>query len=287
MPNGQALLGKDQGAAARAHVALTAWPCRDPAARGAAGLPDGGKTRYCSGMEQQMAQRGMGRLMGVQPVSMAWISRAAAAAVLLLAALALPACVEMEAGGTGANRSSAPVKLFGGVLVAMPPNGYCIDAKASRAEAESAVILMGKCSGASAVLPALITLSIGGEGSSGVLKTGAQALSDFFRSPAGRAALSRNGKAAAVTVSRVSLSGGALVMRVEDRSIGSYWRAVLGLRSRLVTISVSAPAGRALSEEGGRSILDQTIAAMRRANPGAGTAALPAGGVRPQSGSGD
>lgn len=193
----------------------------------------------------------------------------------VLAVTSLSACVELTemGGGTSSGaRSSAPVTLLHGAMIVQPPAGYCVDPKASHSERDTAVILMGKCTSASEASPALITVTIGGEGSSSVLRTGAKALSDYFRSAAGRAALARNGRADAVRVSRVSIADGALVMRVEDRSIGAYWRAVLGLRGRLVTLSVSAPEGQTLAEETGRSILDRSIAAMRRANPAAAKA---------------
>jgi hypothetical protein len=54
-------------------------------------------------------------------------------------------------------------------------------------------------------------------------------------------------------VIQTSVAEGALMLRVADRSVGEYWRAVLGLKGRLVTISVTAPdpeTGRRLLEAG-------------------------------------
>src|SRR5690606_1708115 len=99
-----------------------------------------------------------------------------------------------------------------------------------------------------------------------ILKSGAKALSDYFTSRAGRAALARDGDPASVTVRQTALSGGALVMRMFDREVGEYWRAVLGLRGRLVSVSVMAPAMSSLSPEQSRALLEKSITAIRAAN---------------------
>lgn len=214
-----------------------------------------------------------------------WTSRGRAAALLLAAGLVLAACVlpappagtdaaGKDAAGTGAAPGPRSLALQGGSFTAAAPQGYCIEPGASHDEGDSAVVLMGRCSGASSAAPALIALSIGAPGSSAVLQSGAQALSDYFLSPAGRAALARDGRASSVTIRKTAIADGVLILRVEDRSIGPYWRAVLGLKTRLVTLSVSAPEagsapeGPALDEATGRRILDRAVAALRRANTG-------------------
>ncbi len=178
----------------------------------------------------------------------------AAFALAMLAA----GCVSPGGGGGGAGR----VALFQGEMVARPPAGYCVDREASAAQGGGAVVLMGRCSGKTAAVPALIALSVGEPGSSAVLRTGAKALSDYFRSPAGRAALARDGKAASVRVQQTSIAEGALLLRVVDQAVGDYWRVVFGLKGRLVTISV-----RAEDPAQGRRIVDLALAAMRQANP--------------------
>lgn len=180
--------------------------------------------------------------------------RIGAAALVLM--LGLQACVAPGGGG-------GTVAMFGGEMKAAAPAGYCIEPTASSAQGDSAVVLMGRCGGAEGVAPALITVSIGGPGSSAVLKTGAKALSDYFLSAAGRAALARDGRAGSVKVVQTSVADGALMLRVADRTVGDYWRAILGLKGRLVTISVTAP-----DPETGRTLLEAAMAAMRRANPG-------------------
>ncbi|VDC27224.1 hypothetical protein [Pseudogemmobacter humi] len=193
-----------------------------------------------------------------------WISK------FLFPALLLAACVPATTGGG----SGASVSFLNGEIRAVPPSGYCTDPRASHDSGQGAVILMGRCPGKGAAVPALITVTLGAPGSSAVLKNGAKALSDYFVSPPGRAALARDGRPGSVRVAKTALSEGALVLRVEDRAVGGYWRAVLGLKGRLVTISVMAPEGASLPEEAGREILERTMASMRAANRSA--AAKPA-----------
>lgn len=178
-----------------------------------------------------------------------WISRGAA--LLLLAGLgfAVP--------GAGAET------VLDGTVRIVPPRGYCIDAKASREAADTAVMILGRCTETSAEVPALITVSVGAPGSSKVLKAGAQALADYFTSPGGRAALARDGRAASVRVRSVTVAGGALVLRLEDRKAGAYWRAMIGVKGRLVSVAVAPPLGGDLDEAAGRRILDKMVKGMR------------------------
>lgn len=183
----------------------------------------------------------------------------------------LVACV--APAGQGVSGKPARLSLMKGEILATAPRGYCADTASSHDNGSTAVVLMGRCPGSGSD-PALISVAVGAPGSSAVLKSGAKALSDYFISPPGRAALSRDGRPGSVRVSKTLLSQGALVLRVEDRNAGAYWRAVLGLKGRLLSISVMAPEGAALSEAAGRQILDATIASMQNANHGpAATAA--------------
>jgi hypothetical protein len=53
---------------------------------------------------------------------------------------------------------------------------------------------------------------------------------------------------------------------MEDRAIGPYWRAAIGVKGRLVMISVSPPGQRGLALDEGRAILAKTISTVRQAN---------------------
>lgn len=195
-------------------------------------------------------------------VTLRFLQACAAACVLALAA-----CVASEVATPAkstAIASARRVPVLDGSLVAIVPAGFCFDRAASHDDDTGAVMVAGRCAAVSD--PVVISVSIGGPESSGVLQSGARALSDWFTSRAGRAALARDGRAGSVKVIKTVVSDGALVLLVNDRLVGTYWRGVLGLKGHLVTVSVTAPAGAALDEAAGRKILDRTIAGLRAAN---------------------
>lgn len=178
-----------------------------------------------------------------------------------LAALALLAgCV--TSGG-----DIRSVALLDGAVTAAAPAGYCIAPGAGRRGEDSAVVLMGRCRAGTEASPAIVTLSVGAAGSAGAMAAGGEALAGYFTSDPGRAALSRDGRAGDVAVLEAISAGDAFLLHVRDRAVGDYWRAILGLRGRLVTLSVAGPEGQPLEEATGRRLLDAAVAALRRANP--------------------
>lgn len=171
---------------------------------------------------------------------------------------------------TGCVAGTAPQRLpvANGAVVAAVPAGYCLDAAASHDAADQAVLVAGRCqAGSGGQDPAVIAISVGTEGSASALQAGARAMADWFASPAGLAALARDGRAGSVHLAEVLVADGALLLRVVDRSVGPYWRGVFSLRGRLVSVSVAPPAGGTLPPESGRKLLDRAIAALRQANP--------------------
>lgn len=187
-----------------------------------------------------------------------WTSKPTA--FVLIAALA--GCVGV--GGFSTPRS-APV--LGGALNVGVPAGYCVDRKASREKKDSAVILMGRCADNLSAAAALVTVSVGPGGSAGVMTAGGPALAAFFKSPQGRATLSRDGRASDVRVLQAIGVGTALLLHLTDREQGEYWRAVVGMSGRLVTISASGTEESPLPPELGRKLVDQSLAALTLANP--------------------
>ena len=194
-----------------------------------------------------------------------WISRACPHGLVLI--LSLVACVPLEGVVSGARSAS----IMNGEIMVPAPAGYCVDRAASQATESAAVIIMGRCSDKAGVPPAAISATVGAAGSATVLAAGTNALADYFRSSAGRAALSRNGQANAVTVQEIGTVNGAVVLHLTDRALGQYWRAVFGLRGRLVTLAVTAPDGQPLSAAEGRALLLRAISQMRSANADAAT----------------
>src|SRR5690606_9391520 len=110
------------------------------------------------------------------------------------------------------------------------------------------------------------------------------AMARFFGSDPGRAALSRSGRAGTVALGAVSSRDGVIYLSLSDSAAGpgqavapDYWRAILTLRSHLVTLSVMSLADRALTSVEKRQILDAFVGRMRAANAGAAAAGFAAG----------
>lgn len=179
--------------------------------------------------------------------------------------LALAGCVQ------GPVRT-API-LDGAVHLALP-QGYCIDQASSRQGKDQAVVLMGRCSSASAPDAALITVAVGMAGSASVLRGGGEGLAELFKSDRGRALLARSGRARDVQILSASQQGDLFLLRLKDRRLGDYWRAVTGVRGRLVTVSATGAPGEALPPEAGRALVVSLAEKIRRINAprsGAGT----------------
>lgn len=184
-----------------------------------------------------------------------------ALALVLTLPLALAAC--QPELGFGPNRA-APV--LGGALNVGLPTGYCVDRSASRDTGETAVIIMGRCNMAVAAVPAVLTVSVGRPASAGVMAAGPQALAGFFTSAEGRAALSRAGRARDVRVIEALSADEAFLLHLTDREAGEYWRALVAVKGRLVTLSATGAPGLPLAPAEGRKLLDRMIAALTRAN---------------------
>ena len=159
------------------------------------------------------------------------------------------------------------VSVLDGEINIRAPQFYCVDPKSARGGADTAVVLIGRCTEGGHVAAALVTVTIGRAASAGIMLAGAEALRGFLSSPAGRRALARSGRAADVEVLESGVIGDRLLMHLRDREAGDYWRAVIGIRGRLVTISASGAEGAPLSPGQGRKLVDQTVAALVAANP--------------------
>ena len=141
-----------------------------------------------------------------------------------------------------------------------------MDAKASREAPDSGIYLIGRCRQNSPVAPALVSISVGAPGSAGVMLAGGAELAAFFTSAEGRATLSANGQASSVRVLEALSAGDIFVMRLQEDGGPTYWRAIMGTRGRLVSVSVRAAGDDALASESGREVLDRAIASLQRAN---------------------
>lgn len=183
-------------------------------------------------------------------------------ALPFLAGLALGACV-MAPGGAG----PAQISLFdGSVKVAAPP-GYCVITDKATQTGASAVVLIGRCQDGAQAKAAVVTVTVGDPGSAAVLAAGGEALAAFFTSAPGRATLAPSGRASDVSVTKAVMAGDDFLMLLADRQNGSYWRAVTGLKGRLVTVSAMGTNEMPLAAENSRDLLNAALLALHRANP--------------------
>lgn len=181
-------------------------------------------------------------------------------AVLVL--LALAGCDDMVTG-VGLHET----KVLGGALTIAAPAGYCIDPKASVTRGTAVVALIGRCTARGGVAAAVVTVTVGPAASAGVLVAGPAALAKFLTSTQGRRLLARDGVAGHVVVTETRIGNGALFLHVKDRSAGEYWRAILALKGRLVTVSASGTAGAPLTPVQGLSLVQSVVSILDKRNP--------------------
>lgn len=190
-----------------------------------------------------------------------WISRAVGLALILLVA----GC-QMAPGAFAIAGKSPVISVFDGTMKVAAPVGYCVDKQSARQDTNGAVVLIGRCSGASNLAPAVISVTIGQAGSAGVIADGGAAMAAFFQTEAGRAALSRAGRADTVQIVQSGIVDAAVILRINEAGVGDYWRTIAGISGRLVTVSVQAPSEAGFDPATGRKLLAASLAAMRNAN---------------------
>jgi len=193
----------------------------------------------------------------------------------------LLACLPLLLAGCvpGVGRlAAAPLRaqaVLAGAVTVAAPRGYCVEPTAVLETGDSALVLIGRCTGgiSNPRAPAILSAAVSGPGSGLDIATSAAALAGFFGSEPGRAALSRSGSAATVTVLETVAVGEVFVIRLTDTSPDptaspESWRAVLALAGRLVTLTVTGALEAPLDASSGRALLDRFIAAMQAANRG-------------------
>lgn len=182
-------------------------------------------------------------------------------------ALAAMTCAGLSAcAGLDLAPQNRSVTVLDGAVTVAPPAGYCANLKASKTGGDNAVVLIGRCTALSPVVPALLTTSIGVAGSGTALDAGPVALTSFFTSDQGRAMLASSGDAKDAVVTASETAEGAVLLQIKDRSLGEYWRGILALRGRLVMVSATGVEGTSLAPADGRALLSQTIVSLRSVN---------------------
>lgn len=195
--------------------------------------------------------------------------KARAGFALLLAGL-VAACTGLPAPRT--------MSVAGGTVVIAGPAGYCVDTHGSRDTAAGSFVLLGSCASISGsanapqpVAPTVLTAAVSA-GSSGAGIAGSERrLAQYFGSPAGRAALSRTGKASTVTILGHHDGNGAFFLHLRDRvpKAGTIesWRVLFDLNGHIVTLSVVALPGRPMSNRHSEALLTAFMAQVRADSP--------------------
>ncbi|MEO6299023.1 MAG: hypothetical protein ABIV25_10445, partial [Paracoccaceae bacterium] len=118
------------------------------------------------------------------------------------------------------------VVVLNGTFHVAAPSGYCVDTKASQGRADTAVVLIGRCTAGGQVAAALVSVTIGKSASGGAILAGPAVLGQYFASPDGRRALARDGKPDHVQVVATAAAEGTLYLHLNDLIAGEYWRAI-------------------------------------------------------------
>lgn len=204
-----------------------------------------------------------------------WTSRV----LLGAAALLLAACDGGIAVGRAAPES---ITVAGSSVVVGGPRGYCVDPTATR-DGTKAFVLLGSCASIARDplrprpdVPGIMTVVVSSDPETYVDVTrSAAALERFFRSEPGRATLSRVGQAGTVDILDVRTGGGALYVRARDTSPtpvagmdDEYWRALLNVNGRLVTVSVVGFTERPMSSDNGLAIVQEATGRIRSESAG-------------------
>ncbi|MCK8483340.1 hypothetical protein MUY21_04760 [Aliiroseovarius sp. S2029] len=204
-------------------------------------------------------------------------------------------------GASGLNLSDSPIfsaqratprgdlvrakTVMGGAVTIATPKGFCIDTTSHQDTEAGAFIPIGACAALTKNAadpkpekPAFLTAT--------VLPMPVQAVGlptdpdarlrearDFVQSDAGRAALSRDGRAETVTLLDTKSASGVLYVRIRDTSGGlpeslsdTTWRAFLEVNGRLVTASATAFADQPFGQGKGLALLRDFVSQIRKAN---------------------
>ncbi|MAQ81827.1 hypothetical protein [Psychromarinibacter halotolerans] len=185
--------------------------------------------------------------------------------------------------GLGAGLSRTPPKsvdVARGAVTVSGPQGYCVDRAGSRLRAETPFVLLGACasiardrSAGRPLQQGLLTVAVsppdGGPGFAATLPQ----LETFLSSPAGRAALARDGLDTSVEVLETRREGEALLIRLRDTSAtalpgteATYWRGLFEVNGHLVTASVMSFANQPMAPDLAVATLRGVIAETRRAS---------------------
>jgi len=188
-------------------------------------------------------------------------------------------------GGTGggfALPKPAPeqIRVANKEVLITGPKGFCIDPTETRDEGGSAFVLLGSCAAIANVrgkpnpeIPAILTATVSRKSTNPPIAGSIQTLTDFFASDAGRAALSRDGKADTIEVVKTLDKNGVFYIHARDSSSDTltgagdeYWRALFDVRGRIVSASVFGLKERPFPPNAGFDVLKVFTSRIRAEN---------------------
>ena len=197
------------------------------------------------------------------------------AILLLLLLLPLAGCFETAPLTEAATRVLQPasgpaqVRVLNGAVAVTGPAGYCVDVEATRESDIEDFVLLVRCRNTLRPSPVL-SATITGLDTDGNPET-FRRLTGFLQSAPGRAQLSRTGDPRDVEVVEATFAEGAIWLLIHDsgnpRAFDeTYWRAILPVAGRIVTLSVLAGADHPFERDSGLGILRGFVMRMRAAN---------------------
>lgn len=188
-------------------------------------------------------------------------------------------CIALSACGAAPNQTrDAPtrIQLSDGTVVA-GAEGWCIDKASSPDGGSATVVVLGSCAAISGdsllprpIVPGVVTVSVEAQG--GDLPD-SETLEKFFISPAGRAALARDGDAESVAILDTRREDGLLYLHASDASAApgastEIWRALFDISGRFVAVSFYSRLEDAIDPEDGLATLSAQVEQIRSANRG-------------------
>jgi hypothetical protein len=195
------------------------------------------------------------------------------------ALLALSACVPAAPSGERAARPApARMAVAGGAVTVGGPSGYCVDPGASREGPGGAFVLLGSCasiSGSFTALrpkrPGILTASVAPGSGDETFAAAFPSMARFLASPAGRAALSRTGKAETVEIVTITSAGDVMYVHARDGAPGQeveadYWRALMAVNGQIVTLSVLGLRDKPVPPEAKLALLESFVKKVRALN---------------------
>jgi len=199
--------------------------------------------------------------------------------LLVALGFAISGCFETEplteAASRGLQPASGPtvVSLLDASITVTGPVGYCVDTEATRESDIEAFVLLVRCRVTMRPAPVLSATVTGLTAPTSDDPNALRRLTGFLSTAAGRAQLSRSGDPSDVTVREATYGDNTIWLLIEDTGNPEsfdpvYWRAVLPVAGRIVTLSVLAAREHPLESGSGLATLRNFVTRMRRANAG-------------------